>query len=46
MDTVYRETSGGRFEYWLYSEGRRWFVKEEWALYEQRRGRVRIVEVS
>lgn len=38
METVYRERANGRFEYWVYSEGRRVVVSATWAIREVCRG--------
>ena len=45
-DTVYRTFSGGRYEYHTYSEGRRTYVSESWALRGERRGSVKIIRVD
>lgn len=44
MSTIYRERSGGSWEFWTYSEGQRVFVSEAWARREAGRG-ARIVTV-
>ena len=31
-DTIYRERANGRFEYWTYSEGRKYYISKQTAL--------------
>ena len=46
FDTFYRERANGRWEYWMYSEGRRWYLKAAFVERAIRRGTARLVEVT
>lgn len=42
MDTVYRERSNGRWEFWTYSEGRRIPLSPQWVA---RARNVKVIDV-
>ena len=45
METIYREQSGGRWEYWTYSDGQRIRISEATARKMERQG-ARIIHVK
>lgn len=46
IDTIFHDYAGGKFEYWIYSDGDRIFVSTRWALSEIARKRARLVETA
>ena len=46
MDTVYRERANGRWEYWTYTEGRKYFLPEATALRWMHAGTAKMVFVK
>lgn len=42
-DTVYRERSGGRWQFFTYSDGATVWVSEAWVRRQEARGTVRVV---
>ncbi len=46
MDTIYRERANGRWEYWMYCDGKRVYVPEHLAYRYKINGTARIVYVE
>jgi hypothetical protein len=45
MDTIYKEHANGRWEYWTYSDGRKYAVSGVWAEKQAMRGTAKIILV-
>lgn len=46
MDTVYRQRANGRYEYWTYSDGRRYAISEKTAMSWLQKRTAKIVYVK
>ncbi len=46
MDTFYKERANGRWEYWTYSDGRKYQISGKWAEREAARGTAKIILVN
>ena len=45
-DTVYRDRIGGKYEYFTYSEGIKYYVSEKWVLKGLAKKNIKIIEIS
>lgn len=46
MDTFYKERANGRWEYWTYSDGRKYRINGQWAEKEVARGTAQMILVN